>query len=111
MARRKGGPVRGSSSGRPIMILLDVLGQRWTLRILWELRSGPLTFRALREACDGVSPSVLNDRLRTLRELGLVEATDDGYAPTARGEELGELLLPLDAWARSWARERRDTSR
>jgi DNA-binding HxlR family transcriptional regulator len=32
--------VRGSKSGRPIMALLDLLGRRWTLRILWELREG-----------------------------------------------------------------------
>ena len=30
-----GQKVRGSQSGRPIMVLLDVLGQRWTLRVLW----------------------------------------------------------------------------
>ena len=46
--------VRGSKSGRPIMVLLDLLGRRWTLRILWELREGALTSRALREACDAL---------------------------------------------------------
>ena len=30
--------VRGSASGRPIMVLLDLLGRRWSLRIVWELR-------------------------------------------------------------------------
>ncbi len=44
--------VRGSKSGRPIMALLDLLGRRWMLRIIWELRNGPLTSRALRQACD-----------------------------------------------------------
>ena len=32
--------VRGSQSGRPIMALLDLLGRRWSLRIIWELRDG-----------------------------------------------------------------------
>ena len=42
--------MRGSSTGRPIMIVLDVLGRRGALRILWELRGDdPLTFRALQE--------------------------------------------------------------
>jgi len=40
------------------MALLDLLGQRWTLRILWELRDAPLTFRALQNACDSVSPKI-----------------------------------------------------
>jgi DNA-binding HxlR family transcriptional regulator len=34
------------------MVLLDVLGRRRALRILWELRADPLTFRALQEACE-----------------------------------------------------------
>lgn len=96
--------VRGSRSGRPVMALLDLLGRRWTLRVLWELRAGPLTFRALRDACEQVSPSVLNARLGELREAGLVELRDgEGYAPTALAEELGELLLPLDSWSKRWA--------
>lgn len=88
------------------MVLLDVLGRRWALRILWELHAGPRTFRALREACEDVSPSVLNERLADLRELGLVELGDLGYALTPDGGALGELLLPLDAWANAWARRR-----
>jgi DNA-binding HxlR family transcriptional regulator len=65
---KPGARVRGSRSGRPIMALLDLLGRRWALRILWELRDGPRTFRALRLACDDASPSVLNARLRELRD-------------------------------------------
>lgn len=98
-------PVRGSRSGRPVMALLDLLGRRWSLRVLWELRAGPMPFRALRAACEDVSPSVLNDRLRELREAGLVEhRAEAGYALTPSALELSELLLPLDAWARRWAR-------
>ena len=103
-------PVRGSRTGRPIMALLDVLGRRWSLRLLWELRDAPLSFRALRERCDDVSPSVLNTRLGELRELALVDATGDGYALTAQARGLVELLLPLDDWAKRWAKglSRRD---
>lgn len=91
-------------SRRPIMVLLDALGRRWALRVLWELRAGALTFRALREACGNISPSVLNDRLRELTELRLIEQGDDGYRLSADGRSLGELLIPLDEWARRWAR-------
>jgi DNA-binding HxlR family transcriptional regulator len=90
------------------MALLDLLGRRWALRILWELRESTQSFRGLRERCDDVSPSVLNARLAELRDAGLVEQREgEGYALTSRAEELGELLLPLDAWARRWARARR----
>lgn len=103
-APRPGRRVRGSTTGRPVMAALDLLGRRWTLRILWELRSGPLSFRALREACGGVSPAVLNTRLAELREVGVVESTEAGYATTPTGRELCEALAPLSAWAQRWAR-------
>ena len=82
---RPGAKVRGSASGRPIMAALDLLGRRWSLRVLWELREGPRTFRGLREACDEVSPTVLNDRLSELREAGLVDAAGSGYELTTTG--------------------------
>ena len=56
---RPGVSVRGSRSGRPIMAALDLLGRRWALRILWELRAGPLTFRAIRAALAG-GPHIFN---------------------------------------------------
>jgi DNA-binding HxlR family transcriptional regulator len=96
-------PVRGSKSGRPVMRVLDLLGRRWSLRILWELRDGPRTFRALREACDDVSPSSLNQRLAELRDLGTVASGDDGYALTHAGKELARLLLGLNRWAEEHA--------
>jgi len=98
---RPGRPVRGSSSGRPIMALLDLLGRRWALRVLWELRAGPATFRELRARCDTMSPSVLNTRLHELREAGIV-GDAGGYSLTRRGRKLLAALAPLDAWSRGW---------
>jgi DNA-binding HxlR family transcriptional regulator len=107
-ARNSRAPVPGSRTGRPVMVLLDLLGRRWTLRILWELREGPLSFRALQGACGNLSPSVLNDRLRELREAGIVELREpEGYASTPIAVELGQILIPLDDWAKRWARRAR----
>jgi DNA-binding HxlR family transcriptional regulator len=86
------------------MAALDLLGRRWALRILWELRNGALSFRALREACGDVSPAVLNTRLAELRDAGVVESTDAGYAVTAAGRELCRALAPLSRWAQRWSR-------
>lgn len=97
-----------SHKSRPIMVLLDSLGQRWSLRIIWELQGGPTKFRALRKECDGVSPSVLNKRLAELRELGFIKKTDGGYALTSDGESLADRLRKLDRWARRWDKRRRD---
>jgi DNA-binding HxlR family transcriptional regulator len=82
------------------MRLLDVIGRRWTLRILWELRDGALSFRELQRACDGLSPTTLNARLGDLRALDIVELTDDGYAFTAAGRELMPMLLAVSRWAK-----------
>jgi DNA-binding HxlR family transcriptional regulator len=90
------------------MAALDLLGRRWSLRVLWELRSGPLGARALLERCDSLSSSVLYDRLRELSAAGLIEKDEHShYRLTDLGSGLGAALGPLDAWAQRWA-ERRD---
>ncbi|MGY3236111.1 DNA-binding HxlR family transcriptional regulator [Bradyrhizobium sp. USDA 4472] len=97
--------VRGSRTGRPIMALLDLLGRRWSLRILWELRDEPLTSRALRTACDEASPTVLQARLTELREAGFVELGDGGgYGLTPLGRDLCETFMPLHRFAERWKR-------
>jgi len=103
-APRPGRAVRGSQTGRPLMAALDLLGRRWTLRVLWELRRGPLGPRELRARCDSMSPSVLYQRLRELIEAGLVEKDEaDRYALTPLGADLGEAIAPLDRWSVRWA--------
>jgi DNA-binding HxlR family transcriptional regulator len=95
--------VRGSKTGRPIMALLDLLGRRWSLRILWELREGALTSRALRAACNDASPTVMQQRLTELREAGFIELREEGgYALTGLGKELLQTSLPLYHFADRW---------
>lgn len=101
---RPGRPVRGSASGEPIMALLDLLGRRWALRVIWELRDGePVTFRALQQRCGGVSSSVLTQRTAELRAAGAIEAAEGGYRLTGEGRELLAAYPPLAAWAARWA--------
>jgi len=86
------------------MAALDLLGRRWALRVVWELREGGATFRELRRRCDQASPSVLNTRLGEMREAGLIDH-DDGYFLTPLGEALLGALRPLDRWAKRWSRQ------
>lgn len=103
---KPGRPVRGSHTGRPIMVLLDLLGRRWALRILWELRDGtPQGFRELQRACGNPSPTVVSQRLNELTEAGILEKDTAGYGLSGRGRDLLDALLPLDVWARNWARD------
>ena len=98
--------IRGSRTGRPIMALLDLLGRRWTLRIIWELREErALTSRELRTACDEASPTIMQARLSELREAGLVELEPGGgYRLTGLGKELMENFMPLHRFAERWAK-------
>ena len=99
--------VRGSTSGRPIMALLDLLGRRWTLRIVWELREEPRRFRELQDLI-GASPTIVNTRLAELRAAKLVELDEAvGYRLTDLGNELLKLFLPLHVWSEKWAKAAR----
>ncbi len=103
---RPGRPVRGSKSGAPIMALFDLLGRRWSMGVLWTLsEGGPCTFRELQGRCESISPTVLNVRLKELREAGLVEHDGLGYRATPSGRELYGLLVPLGQWSKTWARK------
>jgi DNA-binding HxlR family transcriptional regulator len=88
------------------MAALDLLGRRWALRVLWELRGGePVSFRGLQERCGGLSPTVLNTRLAELREAGVVVLREGaGYALSREGRTLLDALAPLHGWAERWAR-------
>jgi DNA-binding HxlR family transcriptional regulator len=89
------------------MALLDLLGRRWALRVIWELRDGPLSFRELQQRSGSISSSVLNQRLAELRAAGALEHGAQGYKLSSEGRRLLDLYPPLDAWAQRWARRAR----
>ncbi len=90
------------------MAALDLLGRRWSLRVLWELRHGPVGARALRTRCDDMSPSVLYQRLAELADAGLVERADDQrYQLTQIGRDLGAALIRWTAGPGVGPRRRR----
>jgi DNA-binding HxlR family transcriptional regulator len=89
-----------------MMAALDLLGRRWTLRVIWELQQAPAGFRELRRRADAMSSSVLAERLRELGEVGIVIADADGvYHLTELGQGLRPALEPLRAWADQWSAE------
>lgn len=89
------------------MVALDMLGRRWSLRILWHLRHGErFTSREIQNACQISSPNVLTSRLKELREAGVVNLeSGGGYILTRLGEKLLTALGPLAKWADEWAIE------
>jgi DNA-binding HxlR family transcriptional regulator len=98
-------PDQDPTTAPSTLALLDLLGRRWALRILWELRLEPATFQALQVRCDSMSTSVLSQRLAELREAQLVEKdAEDGYRLTDQGSRLLARLDGIDEWTQEWAR-------
>jgi DNA-binding HxlR family transcriptional regulator len=87
--------------------IINLLSKKWVMRIIWELRSKALTFRELQTACDGLSPTVLNNRLKLLHEAQLAHKDHSrGYSLTDMGHDLLEVYKPLNRWAINWQAQR-----
>jgi DNA-binding HxlR family transcriptional regulator len=86
----------------------ELLGKRWTGVVLGTLSGGPAGFRALARAVDGISDSMLSDRLGELSAAGLVTRTVSEGPPLSVTYDLtdaGRALLPaLDQISR-WAKD------
>jgi DNA-binding HxlR family transcriptional regulator len=84
----------------------EFLGKRWNAMVLGNLSTGPAGFRELSRATDGISDSVLAERLSDLTAAGLVTRTVEpgpplsvSYALTDRGEALIPALHQISRWA------------
>ena len=87
------------ASERAVEGVLDLLGRRWALRLVWELRRSTLSFSELRERT-GISPSVLSTRLRELVDSEVLERGGGRrYRLSGRGRELARILYELNRWA------------
>jgi DNA-binding HxlR family transcriptional regulator len=92
-----------TSSPRPIVQLIDILGKKWVLRILWELNEGSCTFRTLQSRCGDISPTIINTRIKDLCSAQLVnKSPESGYTLTQQGYELIELFYPINDFANRW---------
>ncbi len=83
----------------------DVVGNRWTLLILRELRPGPRRFTDLVDGLPGISRKLLTERLRNLERDGIIMRKDlpppaarQVYELTEDGRDLATALAPLAAW-------------
>jgi DNA-binding HxlR family transcriptional regulator len=84
------------------------LGKRWNAVVLGHLSGGPAGFRDLSRAIDGISDSVLSDRLTDLAAGGLITRTVSEGPPVAVSYELtdrGRALMPALEQIAFWARE------
>lgn len=84
---------------RALDSVLDLLGRRWAMRLVWELRRNALSFSELRERTE-ISPSVLSARLGELAGAGILERDAlRRYRLSGQGRELARILYELNRWA------------
>lgn len=86
----------------------DFLGKRWNAIVLGNLSGGPAGFGELAREIEGISDSVLSDRLSALASAGLiVRRVDEGppvavsYALTDSGTALMPALEAISAWSQA----------
>lgn len=101
-ASRAQDPMQADCPGRDLFMIAT---GKWTLLILWALRSGPRRFHQIRDDVDGISERVLSSTLKTLCRNGLmtrhVRPTVPprvSYALTPTGEGLLSVMDGLTGW-------------
>jgi len=107
MERRR----KTASARNPITALLeDVLGCKWSWRVLREIRAGVTRPGQLERAIEGISAKVLNERLRKLQRHGVLEKVEHAEIPprveyrfTPLGEKFFAVLEQVEAVEREYA--------
>jgi DNA-binding HxlR family transcriptional regulator len=93
-------------AGCPIEELMDMLGGRWKVFILWELIKGPRRSGELRKSIPPITQKVFVEQIRDLEDCGLVNRTiypsvppRVEYEATELGQSLREILKNMCHWS------------
>ncbi len=109
--------MKGYGQYCPVAHAVEILAERWTPLVLRELLSGSHRFNDIRRGVPHMSPTLLSQRLQSLRRAGIVERRRDGesgmfgYHLTRAGCEIRPIIEGLGVWGKRWARreiDRRD---
>ncbi len=89
---------------------LNVLGQKWVLRIVRVLGDRTQRFCELQDALGGANSATLSQRLKLLEDEGLIERRAISSVPpwveyslTPKGSDLRGAIAGIDRWAERWA--------
>ena len=101
---------KSASKGCPVARTLDVIGARWTPLILRDLLlHGARRFQDLQDSLDGIAPTTLSDRLKSLERHGIVERRFYAQHPpraeyvlTDKGRALGPVVRAMRDWGRKY---------
>jgi DNA-binding HxlR family transcriptional regulator len=120
MATTRRGPVNKRLSGIaepalppeecPLSQVLEVIGHRWAVQVLWTLHQAPraLRFRELQRSLEPITPKELTNRLRDLEAAGMVHRKVYAEVPPRveyRMTELGQTIMPILVALGQWVKE------
>ncbi len=93
----------------PTRVVLDRIGDKWTVLVISSLAVSTLRFSQLRTQIGGVAPKVLTQTLRALERDGIVVRTVFAEVPprveyslTEYGCPLAQVLDAMKAWGQSY---------
>jgi DNA-binding HxlR family transcriptional regulator len=94
-------------SGCPINILLETLGDTWSLLIVRDLMFKELSgYNDFLNAGEGIATNILSDRLQRLEVAGIIEKRrnpDDArkfiYRLTEKGIDLAPMMVEMILWS------------
>jgi DNA-binding HxlR family transcriptional regulator len=92
----------------PVSKAAQVLCERWTLQIIREMFMGATRFSEFRQLLPRMSPTLLNTRLKTLQDQGIIirkkvpEKQSYEYHLTPSGQALQPLMAELGKWGMTW---------
>jgi DNA-binding HxlR family transcriptional regulator len=106
-------------SGCPINLMLEVIGDKWSLLVIRDIIFGNRRhFRELlTKSEEGIASNILADRLKRLLQQRIIVKTDDAshrqkaiYSLTERGIELLPVLAEMAAWGSKYLPASRELS-
>jgi DNA-binding HxlR family transcriptional regulator len=108
MAKSKAAP----ACGCPVAAFQKMISGKYKLRIVWDLKDGPLRYGEIRtgllRGSDGsaeIAPRVLSRELKALTESGLIDRRDYGVVPPKveyRLTRKGRSFVPVISAIRDW---------
>ena len=110
MPKQKPAAQKPAAEG-PVAYTLSVIGSSWTCLILRDLlQHGARRFQDLQDSLDGIAPTTLSERLRTLEQNGVVERRFYSMSPpraeyvlTEKGRDLGPIVGAMRNWGRKYS--------
>jgi DNA-binding HxlR family transcriptional regulator len=98
--------------GCPVAAFQKMISGKYKLRIVWDLKDGPLRYSEIRsgllrgaEGTGEIAPRVLSRELKALAETGLIDRKDFGVVPPKVEYRLtakGKSFVPVIAAIRNW---------